>query len=356
MKEQHEYVPRSTLPLEGYNFVYRKLKPHRLEPVYLMFHKRIVAVDHDGDHYSTDLITVFCKPSGDHSIPPELPPPPLTGVAAEDVPNATNSIRVSWDPSTAPNAAGYRIYRSLTTFNYLDDSLLIHVIDDINASTVLIDDSVENNITYFYGVSAYSATGLENKNDFTLVWAVSIYDIKGKDDEPKEPVNITKEDDPLYETSTGIADDVISKINWDLDALGQYESPAGPGFTDDDGGALIDPYYDDSFGYDDDPDLTIIEIEASPSPEEPDKNDTIDDNTNITDDDEPPVDDNEEPPTPGEGPSGDSASISSATMAVLIAWLVVLIITVITSIIYIRERKREKVESRFENDDEELEE
>ena len=68
-------------------------------------------------------------------------------------------ITLQWTASTGP-VVGYKIYRDLNTFNQSDLSYLTPIADVASTSyedtTIIIEDEY-----YYYGVSAYDASGTE---------------------------------------------------------------------------------------------------------------------------------------------------------------------------------------------------
>jgi hypothetical protein len=195
------------------------------------YYYTVIPVDTSGDFFDSDLVINSSKPGVEVLPPPppppppptpELPPPPIEGIEAEDLPNATNSILVTWEPTNASNAVGYHLYRSTHMFSLLIESIMqANLTADLN-DTEYVDSDVENNITYFYAVAAFSGSGLENRADFELAFAISLDDREITVPDDKLDDNDTKPDDKPEDPDNG---------------TGGEEPPDGPGdnITDDPG-------------------------------------------------------------------------------------------------------------------------
>lgn len=80
-------------------------------------------------------------------------------------------ITLNWTASTGP-VVGYKIYRDLNTFNQSDLSNLTPIADVASTSyedtTIIVEDEY-----YYYGVSAYDASGTEVLSEVIKVSMIS---------------------------------------------------------------------------------------------------------------------------------------------------------------------------------------
>jgi hypothetical protein len=306
----------------------------------ITYYYSIIPEDTTGDRITTNLTNASSKSSSE--APPELPPPPITGVTAMDVPNATNSINLSWSPSTAYNLEAYRIYRSLSPFSILEtDKILINSYNR-TLPAFYVDDTVENNITYFYAVSAFSASALENKTSFELAWVVSIYNIENnqsdnKTEDPDDDIDIEIGDDTLYDSVIDMSFDVQSDLSDSISSSVQ----GADGDADLNGNDFEDTagefYSEHSFGEPDAINDGLIEIDAEP--ERINKT-----GPGVIVDDKPvdkPDDNKTDPQISDDKKTEDESSLASTLGPVIVwAWLIVLIITGIVALLYLLDKKR----------------
>ena len=68
---------------------------------------------------------------------------------------AAQTITLAWDPDTAPDIAGYRLYSGIASGVYTK------VTEVGNATTTAVSNLVAGT-TYFFAVTAYNAAGLES--------------------------------------------------------------------------------------------------------------------------------------------------------------------------------------------------
>jgi len=96
-------------------------------------------------------------------------PPPPTGLTALV---ETNAVRLIWDPVSAPDLAGYRIYRTEGTgLQELKIVARIPLVAQPVAQTNYTDTTIARGISYFYEVSAVDKSGNESptvKTDWVL--------------------------------------------------------------------------------------------------------------------------------------------------------------------------------------------
>lgn len=80
-------------------------------------------------------------------------------------------ITLNWTASTG-SVVGYKIYRDLATFNQSELSYLTPIADVTSTSyedhTIVIEDEY-----YYYGVSAYDASGIEALSEVIRVSMIS---------------------------------------------------------------------------------------------------------------------------------------------------------------------------------------
>jgi len=104
--------------------------------------------------YFSNIAVVTTGTLPDTTLPgDETPPPPVAGLTAVPV---SGGITLSWSPSSAPDLAGYLIYRSYSQREYeaITQVLL--------RATTYTDRDVLAGVTYSYSVTAVDYTGNES--------------------------------------------------------------------------------------------------------------------------------------------------------------------------------------------------
>lgn len=88
---------------------------------------------------------------------------PVRAVGA--TPPATNSVTLAWDASGGPSVTGYRVYYGQTSGSYSTSVV------GGNVPTIRVDGLAEG-VTYYFAVTAFTATGLES--DFSNELSVTV--------------------------------------------------------------------------------------------------------------------------------------------------------------------------------------
>jgi hypothetical protein len=90
----------------------------------------------------------------------------VLGLRALGVPVPVGNVTLGWDPSTAPDVAGYRLYVGETSGNYTS------VIDVGNATTATVSNLTVGT-TYYFALTAYDSTGLESPLSSEISYVVA---------------------------------------------------------------------------------------------------------------------------------------------------------------------------------------
>jgi len=104
--------------------------------------------------YFSNIAVVTTGALPDTTIPgDDTPPPPVAGLTALPV---SDGISLSWSPCSAPDLAGYLIYRTYSDLEYaIITEVLLH-------STSYVDRDVLAGVSYSYSVTAVDYAGNES--------------------------------------------------------------------------------------------------------------------------------------------------------------------------------------------------
>lgn len=150
-------------------------------------------------------------PSGPDTTPP-LPPVNLTVFDARD-----GSVLLIWSANREGDLAGYRVYR---TVELQPDSF--KMVNETN-ETVFVDDGLEYDTTYLYGVTAFDLSGNESeRSNVVSARAINVF-------APREPGNFRVQ-------AHNRDDGLFISLQWEANTEGDlkdyhvYRSPE-PNFT-----------------------------------------------------------------------------------------------------------------------------
>ena len=94
-------------------------------------------------------------------------------ISFETSSSAADQIILSWNPNTEPDLEGYVLYgkqgSSEPPFDYVDTYPEVDLADPLNPRAVITD--LENDVTYYFAVTAYDTEG--NESDYSNIVSVS---------------------------------------------------------------------------------------------------------------------------------------------------------------------------------------
>lgn len=124
------------------------------------YHYRVKSRDTAGN-LRTSIDKTFTTSSGADTTPPNA----IAGLSATDKTNAESTITLTWNQSEAPDFAGYKIYRSTSTFsNVTASGVQLKTTITTRTTNTYDDTSATDGTTYYYAVTAKDTATPPNEN------------------------------------------------------------------------------------------------------------------------------------------------------------------------------------------------